>query len=212
MSLSSKQKKHVVKLIETGDKLDAVRYLQETLNLTADQALILTEKLEEELEGSPLQDEINALKEETLHPSTGINVGHVVGLTFMGIGAIMLALVAYFVYSNYQFTKHAVTVKAKVINYTSYESRDSDGGGLTTMFTPTFQYPYKGKLYTYKSTTSTSNKSYEIGETVEVLIDPDDPENILIPDFWDEWFVTVLLGFLCVLFSGMGYLVYRLLG
>lgn len=210
MTLTPEQKEHVIELIEMGEKLDAVRYLKETLNLTADEALLLAEKLEEEVEGSSLLEDFKS-KEAEMKRQPGMDVGRVVGTIFMSLGGIMLAVVAYLGVSNYQFTQRAIPVKGKVIDYDTYQSRN-DNGGSTTMHTPTFQYKFKGKTYTYKSTTSSSSRDYEIDETVDVLVDPEKPMEILIDTFWEKWFLPMLLGFMGFMFSGMGYMAYRLLG
>ena len=207
--LSPEQKEHAIELIEMGNQLDAVRYLQETLGITADEALLLAEKLEEEIE-SDLEKEFKSMQEE-IHKKPDVNVGKLVGGIFMCLGLIMLAIAAYFVVSNYQFSKRAITVNGRVIDYDSYQSTDDDGGS-TTMYTPTFEYEFQGKTYTHKSSTSTSSKDYKINERVDVLVDPDNPKEILIDSFWEKWFVSLLLGFLGAMFTGMGYLAYRVLG
>lgn len=209
MMLSPEQKEHAIELIEMGNQLDAVRYLQETLGITADEALLLAEKLEEEIE-SDLEKEFKSMQEE-IHKKPDVNVGKLVGGIFMCLGLIMLAIAAYFVVSNYQFSKRAITVNGRVIDYNSYQSTDDDGGS-TTMYTPTFEYEFQGKTYTHKSSTSTSSKDYKINERVDVLVDPDNPKEILIDSFWEKWFVSLLLGFLGAMFTGMGYLAYRVLG
>jgi hypothetical protein len=148
-------------------------------------------------------------REARKHP--GINVGRIVGMIFMSIGGIMLAVVAYLVVSSYQFEQRAQPIKGIVIDYQSYQSRN-DNGGSTTMYTPVYQYEFKGKSYTHVSSTSTSSKDYEISETVEMLIDPDDPKEILIDSLMEKWFVPLLLGFMGTLFTGLGFVVFRLLG
>jgi hypothetical protein len=210
MNLSPEQKEHAVGLIEMGEKLEAVRYFQQTLNITAEQALVLTEKLEQEVESSPLLEEFKALQQEA-QQKPGTNLGRLVGGIFMSLGFIMLAVVVYLIQSNYQFAQRAIPVKGKVISYDNYESRDDDGGS-TTMYTPTFQYDFEGKTYTHKSSTSSSSPGYEIDEEVEVLVDPNDPKEILIDSFWEKWFLPVLLGFMGSMFAGMGYLAYRVFG
>jgi len=210
MTLTSEQKDHAIQLVEMGDTLEAVRYLQETLQITADQALALTEKLKEEVDASPLLDEFKAM-EEQLRQKPGINIGRIVGLIFMSVGGILLSVVVYFVISNYQFEQRAVPVMGKIIDYESYLSKN-DNGGSTTMYTPIFQYTFNGKEYTYKSSTSSSSRGYEIGESVEVLVDPDEPLSVLIHSFWDEWFLSILLGIMGTMFAGMGYMAYRVLG
>ena len=149
--------------------------------------------------------------QEEIHKKPDVNVGKLVGGIFMCLGLIMLAIAAYFVVSNYQFSKRAITVNGRVIDYDSYQSTDDDGGS-TTMYTPTFEYEFQGKTYTHKSSTSTSSKDYKINERVDVLVDPDNPKEILIDSFWEKWFVSLLLGFLGAMFTGMGYLAYRVLG
>jgi len=211
MELLSEQKEHAVQLIEMGDNLEAVRYLQQTLQITAEQALVLTEKLKEEVEASPLLDEFKAMQQE-LSQKPSINLGRLVGSIFMSVGAIMLVVVAYLIVSNYQFTQRAKVVTGKVTNYDSYQSYHKDNSGSTTMYTPTFEYTFNGKIYSHKSTTSSSSKSFDIGESVEILVDPSDPHSILIHDFFDEWFLSILLGIMGTMFTGMGYLAYRILG
>lgn len=207
--MTPEQKEHAIELIEMGNQLDAVRYLQETLDITSEQALILAEKLEEETE-SELEKEFKFMQDE-MHQKPSINIGRLVGGIFMGLGVIMLAIAAYFIVSNYKFSERAITVKGKVIDYDSYESRNDDGGS-TTMFTPIFEYEFQSKTYTHKSSTSSSSQDYELDELVDVLVDPDNPKEILIDSFWEKWFVSVLLGFLGTLFTGMGYLAYRVFG
>ncbi len=209
MTLTPEQKEHAIELIEMGNQLDAVRYLQETLDITSDQALILAEKLEEETK-SDLEKEFESLKEE-MHKKPGVNVSRLVGGIFMSLGAIMLVIAVYFLISNYQFSERAIPVKGKVIDYDSYQSRDDDGGS-TTMYTPTFQYEFQGKTYTHKSSTSSSSRSYEIDELVDVLVDPEEPNEVLIDSFWEKWFVSVLLSGMGITFTGMGYLAYRIFG
>jgi hypothetical protein len=47
---------------------------------------------------------------------------------------------------------------------------------------------------------------------VDVLVDPEEPTEVLIDSFWMIWFVPILLGFLGTLFTGLGSLAYFLFG
>jgi len=53
MVLTPAQKKHAVTLMETGKKQDAAQFFKQTLNITNEQALVLTEKPEEEVAAKP---------------------------------------------------------------------------------------------------------------------------------------------------------------
>jgi len=83
MALTSEQKNHAKELIESGDKLEAVRYLQQTMGIDAAQALLLAEKLEEEIEKhetaefSELKQKLDEFKQRS-RLKQGANVGRIV--------------------------------------------------------------------------------------------------------------------------------------
>jgi len=210
--LTPEQKEHAIELIQMGDKLEAVRYLQEILEVNAEKALLLTEKLEQEVdaEDNEIIDELKARQAEA-QKNPPVDVGRLVGGIFMGVGCILLAIGAWLGVSNYKFAQRAIPVTGIVLRYSNYESK-SDDGRYTTMYTPTYQYQFEGKTYTYTSSTSSSSKEYDVNETVNVLVDPQEPGEVLIDSFWERWFVVILLGGMGTLFAGMGYLVYRVLG
>jgi len=211
MTLTPEQKEHAMELISMGDNLEAVRYFQQVLNIDAEQAVLLTEKLEEEIDA----EESPGLKEfeqqHTKLKESGANVGRIVGTLFMGIGMVMLLVVAYLIYSHQQFAKNAMVVKATLTAYQSYDSRDDDGS-TTTMFTPVFEYEFKGTKHTYVSNSSSSSQDYEIGEKVDMMVNPDDPQDVLVDSFMGKWFLPLLLGIMGTVFTGMGYLAYAVLG
>ncbi len=212
MTLTPEQKEHAIELIAFGDKLEAVRYFQEVLNINADQALALAEKLEKEIESGegPEIEPMTPAQQEKLGKS-GVQVGKIVGILFMSIGLIMLVVVIYLYNSHQQFEERAKAVKGTVTAYQDYQSKNDDGS-FTTMYTPTFEYEFNGQSYKHVSSTSTSNKEFEIGQTVNILVDPEDPKEILVNSFMEKWFVPLLLGIMGIVFSGIGYLVFRLLG
>jgi hypothetical protein len=206
MTLTPEQKEHAIDLIEMGEKLEAVRYFQEVLSIDAEQALLLAEKLEHELE--PDMQEFQQKHEEMKR--SGAKVGRLVGLIFMSIGMVMLAVVCYLLYDHQQFEKNAVNVKGTVVEFQSYIS--SNDNSSTTMYTPVFEYTYKGKKYTYVSTTSSNVKEYEVGESLDILVDPENPAEVLVNSFMEKWFLPLLLGFMGTLFTGLGYVAFTVLG
>lgn len=207
------QKEQALHLLRMGEKLEAVRYLQDVLKVNPEQALQLAEKLDEEEEkneNNDLRKRFNELKAKMESPPSA-KLPRTVGLIFMGIGIIMLASVVYLMYTDYHFTKKAASVTGEVLSYDSYYSSDSDGGG-STMYTPTFSYSYNGKEYTFTSSTSSSSPEFKIGEAVEILVDPDDPNNVLVNSFWERYLISVILGFLGAMFSGLGYMAFKIFG
>ena len=39
-------------------------------------------------------------------------------------------------------------------------------------------------------------------QSIDVLVDPEEPEEILIDTFWGKWFLPMLLAFMGLMFSG----------
>lgn len=208
MTLTPEQKEHAIDLIEMGEKLEAVRYFQEVLAIDAEQALLLAEKLEQEIEPELDLQGLQQKGEEMKR--SGAKVGRLVGLIFMSIGMVMLAVAGYLIYAHQQFEKNAVTVKGTVVEFQSYISNNDNSS--TTMYTPVFEYEYKGKKYTYVSTSGSNVKEYEVGERIDILVDPENPDDVLVNSFMEKWFVSVLLGFMGTLFTGLGYVAYAVLG
>jgi Protein of unknown function (DUF3592) len=211
MMLTPEQKEHAIELIQMGDK-EAVRYLQQVLNVNAEQALLLTKKLEEEImaEDEAVFEELKVARENNSQQPP-VNAGRIASGIFMGVGSVILAVAAWIGVSNYKFAQQALRVKGTVIMYSNYESRN-DYGSQSTMYTPTYQYVFNGKTYTYTSSTSSSSHEYEINENVNVLVDPQKPEEVLIDSFWERWFVMTLLGGMGTLITGVSYIVYRIMG
>ena len=208
--LTPEQKEHATELIEMGDKLEAVRYFQQTLQVDADQALLLAETLQQEIEAADTA-EFKAMEQTIPASPTGLNVGKTVGSIFMGIGGVLIAIAAWLFYSNYTFQQRAVPVKVTVLSYETHQSRNDDGGS-TTMYRPTFQYEFRGKTYTYESNGSSSSPEFNEGESVDALLDPEDPTEILIQSFMEQWFAIVLLSGMGIVFGGLGFVVNKQLG
>jgi len=206
MTLTPDQKAEASRLIAEGRQLEAVRYFREVLGIDLKQALALAEKLEQEM-GGPTA---GIAQRVATHMRSGSSIGRLVGKIFMTVGLIMAAVAAYLIYSNQQFERHARSVNGKVVDYQSYISTDSDGS--STMYTPVFEYRFNGKTYTHVNTSSSSSQEFEVGETVEIWVDPQYPEKVLVNSFMDKWFVPMILGIMGFFFAGMGYMAYRIIG
>lgn len=193
-------------MIASGKQLEAVRYFREVLGVDANQALALAEKLEQEMGGPPPL----LAQRVTAHLRSGSIVGRLVGRIFMTVGIIQAVVAAYLVFSHSRFERHAMAIKGTVVDYQSYVSTGSDGS--TTMYTPVFEYRLNGKAYTHVDNSSSSFREFEVGEVVDILVDPENPEDVLVDSFMEKWFVPTLLGFMGIVFAGIGYGLYRILG
>lgn len=61
-----------------------------------------------------------------------------------------------------------------------------------------------GETQTWVSEVSSSPPAYEVGETVRLWYDPQDPGRVLL-DGLDRWFLPALFGGFFVIFGGIGY-------
>lgn len=212
MALTPEQKKHAIKLIKMGEKPEAVRYFQQVLAIDAEQALLLTEKMEKEVEPKFNLQEFHQKYEEMKR--TAPNITRPAGLIFMCLGIVLLAYVFYLRYAYQQFEETAVTVKGTVVDFQS-EITEHDRGRMgtytTITYTPVFEYVYEGKKYTYVSTSSSKEKEYEVGERFDILVNPENPANVLVHSFMEKWSTPAWLGFLGTLFTGLGYVLFAVL-
>jgi hypothetical protein len=201
MNLTPEQKEHAISLIRNGEKIQAVKYFQQTLSISLKDAHQLMEKLEEE------SSSIRGFT-STRSAERGFSKGKMAGIIALVLGISLLGVVAYLVYANNAFEQRAIPVQGTVIEYQQYESSDDDGGS-TTMYTPVYEYMYNGQTYTHVSTLSSSGKSHEIGEAIDILVDPLNPTEILINTFWEKWLLSVVLGFVGLVFTIIGFGVFR---
>ena len=208
MNLTPEQKKRIFQMLAKGEKSRVVQYLRHTFRVSPEEAVKLMEKLEVEAKDSTLLEKLRALKAKQ---HSGVNVPRLAGLLFIGIGLIMLISVAYIVMDNNKLSKRAIVTTGVVLSYSTYFSNDEESSG-STMYTPTFEYSFNGKKYTKQSDLSSSSRVFEIGDEVEILVDPDEPQNALINSFWERWFMAVVLGGMSTMFVGLGYMAYRVLG
>ncbi len=209
MKITPEQQENIKNLLLNGEQIEAVKYLQNNLHINAAEALSMVEKLQTSLAADPAMSAFKAMNRMRLKHQSGSKLGKGIGLFFMFCGLIMLGVTAYIFYGNYQFAQTAVPVVGKVVDFSTHESSDDDGG-TTTMYTSIFEYEYEGQTYTHYGEISSSSPDYDLGEEVEVLVDPELPNKALVNAFWDRWFTIVLLGIMGSIFTGMGFMATRL--
>ena len=70
--------------------------------------------------------------------------------------------------------------------------------GKTTTYRPVFGYSYNNNEYTYEGHTSSSKKEYEIGQQIEVRVDPDSPDVAYVPEYKDNSIFFVIPEIICL--------------
>lgn len=190
MQIPEEDKDQITSLLESGDKLGAVRYIQQAFSLSADDALTLAEKLEEQA----FVRNIGTLDE-------GVNPARLVGTIFTVVGFILLSLAFIFGFRDYRFSTSAIPVIGKV---TRIENNGS-------MYVPVVSYMLFGVSHEYTGTVSSSSPGYSIGDEVELLVNANDASDVMLNSFLDRWFVVTILGGMGLLFSAIGYFARRVM-
>jgi hypothetical protein len=199
MQISSEVRELAGKLILSGKKIEAVRYLQQQFGLTAEEALKLAEVLE---------PEVNAEREASFRqrPKKSRQKDPMFiygGLVIFLIGSAMISGAGYIAYSYFRFASNAVSVMGKVVEIDEIRSTDSDGKTSTTQY-PIVEYEYEGTTYKSRSTIGSSGSDYSEGEQVEILVNTENPNNVLINTFTERWLIVTFLGAIGLAFFGGG--------
>ncbi|MBC8024847.1 MAG: DUF3592 domain-containing protein [Steroidobacteraceae bacterium] len=120
------------------------------------------------------------------------------GLIGLGLlaGAIALALNTR---SFIATAKHAPGIVTELI-----EKRDTDDGSIT--YKPVVAFTAdSGASVTFASSFSSNPPAYDVGETVDVLYAPDNPNEARIRGFGSLWLGAVILGGIGTVFTGIGF-------
>jgi hypothetical protein len=178
----------VKKLLQEGKKLEAVKFARDFLKIVLVEAKELVEAAESEFIASG-----------HYNPRKGIDLnGTPLILVIFGlIGILFLSIAGFFYWRDYQHTKDSVSVSGTVIKL-NYE------GNATA---PLVQYKWNGADRIYSSNVFSSPSAFEVGETVEMLVNIDDPSDVVINQVTERYLFAMVFGFLgsiFVLIGGVG--------
>ncbi len=118
--------------------------------------------------------------------------------TLIGIAAVAGAI--YLGMEKYEFLQVAQPAQGEVVDL---ESQSSDGGYV---YYPIVEYSPQSSydVIRFKHDSGSSPPGYSVGERVDVLYHPKDLENAIIDSGIFIWLAPALLGFIGMLFGGVG--------
>ncbi len=191
-------------LVMKGKKLEAIQYLQQQLSLSLQDASALTDHLENELSFFK-----HGIPSRNRSAHAGGPVLKLFGVLFLLGGLIGCGVIGKYVWDDDQFIKSAVLTKGTVIDIEASESVDDEGHTSTGYF-PVFEYSYRGALGKYRSNINFGSDNYTIGETVDVYVDPSQPQRVVIDTFTERWGYYLLFGAFALMFTIMGLVMIRI--
>lgn len=124
----------------------------------------------------------------------------IIGIVFPLIGGLLFAIGAFLFFRTRAFISKAQEVKGTVTEMVY--SHSSEGGGG---YSPVYQFKtITGKIVTVQDSLSSSPPQFEVGQTIDVLYDPENPQSARIKKWMNLYFVTLLLCGMGFIFGGIG--------
>ena len=175
-TLDGPLKAEVAGLLKTGRKLDAVQVVRKKLHVGLTEALVLVGEVARE--ANPNAVSFNATGcAQLVARGLGIFL-MIVSVFFLGAGAII-----YFLQSQ------SIGNSDRVAGLVT-EMKTLDNGASA----PVVAYEWKGNKRSYESTYYSSPPDYQVGQSVFLFVNRDDPEDIILDTFSDRWALMVGLG------------------
>lgn len=109
---------------------------------------------------------------------------------FLGIVLIVFSIIRLLKLKKIE--KCGAQAEAKVVRMK--ENKVRTGRQVYDEYTPILEYTIAGKVYQTVALASQGDKRYELGDTVKIRCNPDNPEEILIPGDRRYYFNPVLFG------------------
>ncbi len=174
-TLDGPLKTEVVRLLQNRRKLEAVKYVQNHLNIGLNEALMMVEEVEKEI--NPNYKSFNPTGcLRRVAKGVGIIFG-VVGIIFLGSGGITF-------YFQSQSIDNSDLVTATVIEMQYLESGSA----------PVVEFEWKGEKRSYQSNTYSTTPDYQVNDTVSLYISREDPNEIVLNTFMERYALIVGLG------------------
>ena len=121
------------------------------------------------------------------------------GLVFGGVGFLLAALALFFLIRTRIFIRNSQLTQGTVTQMVY--SSDSESGG----YTPVFRFrTLEGQEIEVSGSLRSNPPQFQVGQTIDVLYNPDNPQKARIKKWMNLYFVSALLGFLGLVFGGIG--------
>jgi ribosomal protein L7/L12 len=170
-------------LLQSNNKIQAVKLLMDEYQISLKQAKELVDAAAGRSNFSLLKNPIG-----------------IVLFVFAGLGSLFLALSLYWLWQDYSFTQKAVTVLGIVVDL-NYDSDDRESGAA-----PVVEFSWHGQKQIFYGSTYSNPPAVEIGEEIEVFVDPDNPKQAVLNMISERYILIFVFGFLGFVFCMIGFI------
>lgn len=183
MNVNPERKQAIIELLQKGKRNEAKIYVERQFEVSSQQAELLIQALEKELSQAPGQ--LTALPKQSV--GCFLKILQTVK-TVAAVFSIILMLVTFLSwYFNNNFAHKAIRVTGTV---TELVPQDSGSAGMA----PVVEYTFNGEIKLYRSQVFSQPPAYKLGEEVPLLINPDNPDDVVIDNFSERYFTTFIFG------------------
>lgn len=96
---------------------------------------------------------------------------------------------AYAAYTSWQLDQNGETTTGIVVSLA--ESSSSEGG--CCVYSPVIEFSANGQTYTFEGDNASDPPAYQVGEQVNVIYDPADPDTAQINKWVERWLFPILI-------------------
>lgn len=140
-------------------------------------------------------------------PAAKKSASAVPGLVFLVIGAILVAIGLLMGSSSIDLYSSGIKTEGTVTNMVARRDSPTDMTDMSVSYYPVILFTTEGgTAIQYQSNVGSSPPAYQVGEIVEVLYKPGNPQNASINSFFQLWGATAILGGIGLLFAIIGFI------
>lgn len=96
---------------------------------------------------------------------------------------------AYAAYTSWRLENEGETTTGTVVSLE--ESNDSEGG--CCVYSPVVEFEADGRTYSFEGENASDPPAYKVGERVEVIFDPADPDTAQINKWTERWLFPIII-------------------
>ncbi|MBU0578288.1 DUF3592 domain-containing protein [Patescibacteria group bacterium] len=120
---------------------------------------------------------------------------YIIYFVFTAVGIALIAAGFIFLKNTNDFIKQSTSAPGIVIDMEGYDTYKP----IVEFITET------GEVITFAGSVSSDPPAYSVGEEVEVLYIPDNPQRAEIKSFLQLWFMPLIMGGIGIIFFGVGF-------
>jgi hypothetical protein len=182
MNINPQYELTVRELLKTGQRNKAVQYLSEQLAVSLEDAEKLVTAVEFEIATERQAQDQTVEKAGSFILGCGSIIFKIIGVGFAicSFACILAAIVIYFVFN----IPNAVSVEGTV---TEFQTNDTGAA-------PVVEFIWQGETKTYKSQTYSEPNPYTLGQSVTLLVNQENPDEVVIDSFEERWMAISVLG------------------